>query len=326
MKTAFRRDKTRIAAAISTDAYSGESLAKARNKTLDRILYAAARVGAMFIEMIPMALAYSAARLAGDAIYALDRRHRRRALEHLRLSFPHWSRARRGHIARQSFRSLACLGVEMVLTPRLLTLDRWRRHIRFGDMKELLELRLRGNCPLILVSGHFGNWEVLGYTMAALGFPSIAVARRLDNPHIDRHVLGMRQKTGMTVVGKKGASVPVDSALAGGGAVGFMADQDAGRRGLFVDFFGRPASTFKSIALLAMRYHAPVAVVFGRRIGGEFLFDIGVCRIIRPEEWQDKPDPAMWITLEYTAALEKLVRDCPGQYLWAHRRWKHTPP
>ena len=80
------------------------------------------------------------------------------------------------------------------------------------------------------------------------------------------------------------------------GSVGFIADQDAGHKGVFVDFFGRPASTYKAIALLAMRHGAPVVVGYGRRLGAEYKFEIGVNRIILPGEWADKDDPMTWIT------------------------------
>jgi KDO2-lipid IV(A) lauroyltransferase len=107
--------------------------------------------------------------------------------------------------------------------------------------------------------------------------------------------------------------------------VSFIADQDAGRKGVFVDFFGRPASTYKSIALLAMQHEAPVVCVYARRLGEQFAFELGAERIIRPEEWRDRDDPLTWITQEYTAAIERTVRRNPEQYLWVHRRWKHRP-
>ena len=107
--------------------------------------------------------------------------------------------------------------------------------------------------------------------------------------------------------------------------VGFIADQDAGRTGAFVDFFGRKASTYKAIALLAMEHQVLIVVGYGRRIKEQYGFELGVRRIIYPGEWRDRPDPMMWITREYTLALEEIIRQAPEQYLWVHRRWKHRP-
>ena len=114
-------------------------------------------------------------------------------------------------------------------------------------------------------------------------------------------------------------------ALDGKGAVGFIADQNAGSKGLFVDFFGRKASTYKSIGLLAMRYDVPVVIGYARRIKDRFRFEVGVQDIIYPADWRDEPDPLRYITQRYTKALEEVVRAGPSQYWWVHRRWKTRP-
>ena len=178
---------------------------------------------------------------------------------------------------------------------------------------------------IIFLTGHFGNWEIVGYTMACLGFPTTAVARHLDNPYLNNHILGLRQKRGLTILDKRGATGAIPDILQNNGSVGFIADQDAGRKGCFVDFFGRKASTYKSIALLAMQYEVPVVVGYGKRLSREFDFEIGIARYIVPEEWKDKDDPKLYITQEYTRALEDVIRRAPEQYLWVHRRWKHRP-
>ena len=74
-----------------------------------------------------------------------------------------------------------------------------------------------------------------------------------------------------------------------------------------------------------MTYNAPVLVGYGRRLDETYRFAIGIQRIIYPQEWADKDDPMLWITQEYTRALEEVVRTAPEQYLWTHRRWKHRP-
>ena len=160
--------------------------------------------------------------------------------------------------------------------------------------------------------------------LGTLGFDTTSIARPLDNPYVNRWMLGVREKKGQRILPKKGATPAVTQVLGSGGAVSFIADQDAGKKGIFVDFFGRPASTYKSIGLLAMEYQAPIVVGFARRIG-DFKFSIGVQEIIHPQDWRDQDDPLRYITQRYTAAIEAFVRKDPEQYLWMHRRWKTRP-
>ena len=176
-----------------------------------------------------------------------------------------------------------------------------------------------------MLTGHYGNWEILGYVLATLGFESTAVARPLDNPYINEWVFGVRERQGQKVVGKKGATHEITGLLGSGGAVGFVADQNAGHKGIFVDFFGRKASTYKSIGLLAMQYEVPVLIGYSRRIDGRFRFKLATQDIIWPADWKDQPDPLVYITQRYTKAIEDFVREDPSQYLWLHRRWKTRP-
>ena len=108
-------------------------------------------------------------------------------------------------------------------------------------------------------------------------------------------------------------------------ALTFLADQDAGQRGLFVDFFGQPASTHKAIALLAIEHKAPVAVGVARRIGPGFRYELRCEDVIDPAELAGTADDVRILTQRFTSALERLIRQDPTQYLWLHRRWKHQP-
>lgn len=92
-----------------------------------------------------------------------------------------------------------------------------------------------------------------------------------------------------------------------------------------MDFFGRKASAYKSIALLALTQNVPIAVGGARRIGNQFYFEMFCNRLILPEEWADQEDPMTWITQAYTTAIEDFVREDPTQYWWVHRRWKTKP-
>ena len=300
-------------------------MARPRSKTLDYLQYVALRLFGMFVGMFELRKNYRTARWLGEVLWLFDRRHRRIACEHLRRSFPEWPEARVLRVARKSMHNLLYLGIEVFFTPRLVTPRTWRRYIRLSNMSEMLRYLLRQDGGMILLTGHFGNFEVVGYTMATLGFATVSVARPLDNRYIWEHMVGLLERTGQSFLYKKGAMQSVDAVLSGNGSLSIVADQDAGRRGLFVDFFGRPASTYKSIALLAVRYDVPVLVGYGKRLSSGFDFEIGVQRIIYPREWAGRRDEVAWITQEFTRALEDVIRQAPEQYIWTHRRWKHRP-
>lgn len=261
---------------------------------------------------------------SGNKLLIRFREHRRRAEEHIRRSFPDMPPDRVSAVAMGSMQHLAMLAVEVLRTPKQLTPWTWARHVSLGNIDEGLRLLLdRRGC--IMLTGHYGNWELLGYTLAVLGFDIVAVMRPLDNEFMNHYLLDRRERSGLTLLYKKGATRSAPDVLNGGGALCFIADQNAGRKGLFVDFFHRKASTYKSIGLLAMEHNVPIIVGCARRIGRHFRYEIVLQRIIRPEEWLDLDDPLMWITAEYTRAIEDMVRAVPEQYLWIHRRWKTRP-
>lgn len=300
-------------------------MAKPRNDLMDRLAYVALRLVAMWMHCWPVGVNLRVARFIGDCLYQIDRKHRQRAIANLRRSFPDMSEEQAQHLARRSMQQLVMLAVEVLFTTRLIRLDTWTRHVELENFREVVDLLVRGRRGMVMLTGHYGNWEILGYILATLGFETTSVARPLDNPYINEWLLGVRQRQGQRIIAKKGATEEVTEVLAAGGTVGFIADQNAGPKGIFVDFFGRAASTYKSIGLLAMEYEVPVVIGYARRIGDGFRFAMGVQDIIHPGDWQQEADPLRYITQRYTKAIEEVVRKDPGQYLWVHRRWKTRP-
>ena len=300
---------------------------KHRNDLIDRIQYFALRLVAAALHCFPVNTNLRTARLIGSVMYAVDKKHRDRALGNLRRSFPDMTDGQREKLARRSMQQLVMLAVEVLFTTRLIHLDTWRRYVELNNFQEVLGLLIRNERGLIMLTGHYGNWEVLGYVLATLGFPTVSIARPLDNPYVSDFIFGVREKTGQKIIAKKGATGEVTDVLGQSGTVGFIADQNAGSKGLFVDFFGRKASTYKSIGLLAMEYEVPVVIGYARRINDRFRFEVGVQDVIYPQDWNapSVDDPLRYITQRYTKAIEDMVRVDPGQYLWVHRRWKSRP-
>jgi KDO2-lipid IV(A) lauroyltransferase len=301
-------------------------VAKERNDLLDRIAYVALRVVAMALHSWGIGVSMELAKSIGSIMYAVDKKHRDRAMGNLRRSFPEMTDRQRAVLARRSMQAFWMLAVEVLFTTRLIRIDTFTKYVELGDgLEETVRLMMRKHNGLIMLTGHYGNWEILGYVLATLGFPTVSVARPLDNPYVSEFVFGVREKTGQRIIHKKGATEEITEVLDSKGVVGFIADQNAGTKGIFVDFFGRKASTYKSIALLAMQYEVPVIIGYARRVSDRFRFVCAMQDIILPSDWQNEADPMRYITQRYTKAIEDFVRTDPGQYLWVHRRWKTRP-
>jgi len=298
---------------------------KPRNPILDFLQYLAIRLAAMVFHWFPVDWNLQTARLFAAVWYRCDHKHRQRALTNLTRSFPDLTAEQADALGLASLQHLFMLGVEILFTTRLIRLETWRRYIQFDDIARTLKLLLNRQRGLILLTGHYGNWEILGYTLGVLGFDSTSVARVLDNPYLNDWMFAVRAGQGQRVINKKGATTEVADVLGTGGVVAFVADQNAGSKGIFVDFFGRKASTYKSIGLLAMQFEVPIIIGYARRLENRYQFQIGTQDIIFPDDWKNVPDPLRYITQRYTKAIEDMVRAEPTQYLWMHRRWKSRP-
>ena len=303
-------------------------MSKPRSVAADYAVYLAVRVVLCVLQMLTLPAARRLADLLAWLAYHVDRRHRLVADDNLRLAFPDARDAgERDRRVRAMYRHFCSMLVEITHLPRLLRPTTWRRYVAVEDGRALIEALLCGR-PLLLVTGHFGNWELGGYVLGLLGFPTFAIARKLDNPYLNEFLLhGFRQRSGQRILYKDGDFERIQAVLSGGGAVATLGDQDAGRRGLFVDFFGRPASTHKAVALLALEFGATMVVIGVPRVGEPLRYQVTAEDVIRPGEYAGRwPDAVQAITERFTAALERMVRRHPEQYFWLHRRWKHEPP
>jgi KDO2-lipid IV(A) lauroyltransferase len=300
-------------------------MSKPRSRAADYAVYLLVRVLVCVLQSLPPGAAHKVATTLAWLLYRIDRRHRQVADDNLSHAFPgRFTDAERDRLVHGVFRHFCQLLIDIIHTPRKLHPATWRRHV---DVREALPLisRLLSGRPLLLVTGHFGNWEIGGYVMGLLGFRSYAIARPLDNPYLDEFLRRFRERTGQGILAKHGDFDKMNGILASNGVLATLGDQDAGQRGLFVDFFGRPASTHKAVALLALEHRVPTLVIGVRKIGEPLRYRIVVEEQILPEEYEGRPDAVKAMTQRFTAALERVIRAAPEQYFWLHRRWKHQP-
>ena len=297
---------------------------KKNNPFKDWLAYLALRIFMVFLNLFDIETNLETACFLGRLLWKHYHRGRKRALDNLRASFPEKSDQWIWQTGRRSFEHLAMLAIDVLFTPRLVGKYNWRCYSRYKNTERVKWLIHEGR-GLLLVTAHYANFEIIGYLLGLFGFNIYSIARPLDNKFINRYLYGVRRRVGQRIIDKKGAAELMDKLVSNGATLCFIADQDAGRKGVFVDFFGRLASTYKSIGLLAITENIPIGIGCSRRIGNRFFFEISVNRIIFPNEWADKDDPLKWVTAEYTKAIEQFVREDPTQYWWLHRRWKHRP-
>ena len=304
-------------------------------------VYGAIRLGSAAMLAGELRPRIELARRAGRAFGGsrTNRKRLARAEGHLRAAFPAWDEATVADHALASYEHLFMLGVEAAATPQVLAPQAWRRHVVLGEIARSVEHLLRGR-PCVLITGHCGNWELLGYTISLLGFPLHALYRPMDMKPLDRWVRRTRQARGLTLVDKFGAVNRLPMLMAQGAPVGFVADQNGGDRGLFVPFFNRLTSTYKSIGLLAMQFNAIVICGTARRMSRAEIegddrcgmldrdglrYAFGTNDLIEPEDWRSQPDPLFYLTARYRWAIERMIRQAPEQYLWMHRIWRSRP-
>jgi KDO2-lipid IV(A) lauroyltransferase len=298
---------------------------KIRRPLLDYLVYLGVRLIVAVAQILTIKQSYALARLFATIIYRVDLRHRAVGLENLRMAFgDRYNDRQRDQIVRGVYLHFCMMLMEILHTPRKIHLTNWRQYVTLVGHEPILDHLMTGG-PIILLTGHYGNWEMAGYLFGLFGYPTYSVARTLDNPYLDRFLRSFRERTGQKLIPKSGGYDQILEVLKSGHALSMLADQDAGQRGLFVTFFDRPASTHKAIALLALEHQAPVVVGVARRVGSGFHYEIRCGQVIDPGEFTGSADDARLLTQRYTSALEELIRIDPTQYLWLHRRWKHQP-
>jgi KDO2-lipid IV(A) lauroyltransferase len=297
---------------------------KKHNPVIDWLAYVALRILILVLYMFDIETNLRTACFLGRLLWKYYHRGRKRALDNLRASFPEKSEEWIRETGRRSFEHVAMLAIDVLFTPRLVKKDNWRDYSRFKNTERAKWLMKEGN-GMLMVTGHYSNFEIIGYMLSLFGFNIYSIARPLDNKFINKYLYGVRKRVGQNIIDKKGAAELMSELTSSGATLCFIVDQDAGKKGIFVDFFGRKASTYKSIALLAITNNVPIGIGYSRRVDNRFFFEFGVNRIIFPQEWADKEDPLQWITSEYTSAIEQFVREEPTQYWWLHRRWKTRP-
>jgi len=293
----------------------------------DRLEYLGVLVAYGLLAALPLPVAMRLAAAVAALVIRLDRRHRRIGLINLGIAFPELSDDQRRAILLASYRNLGRMIAECAHLGRI-TAANIRDFVSFED-EELwtreLPNQLRSSGILVL-TGHFGNWELFAHAHGVLGHPVQLVHQTIKNPLIDAFVARMRSRAGTRMLRKHGAARGVLRTLREHGLMVLPLDQNASRRtGVFVDFFGRPASTNAGFARIVELTSVPVYPAFLVRDGTSVRHRIVILPRVQFASMADRDRTTREFTQRCTAVLETMIRRHPDHWLWTHKRWRTRP-
>ncbi len=263
----------------------------------------------------------------GSLAFAVDRRHRNRTIRNISAAYgAELTPAQQQRLARGAFRHLGVLLFEGLALP-------WRSQQQIEALVELegvehyraAEALGRG---VIIITGHFGNWEIHairhGYTLG----PAYVVGRAPDNPYFKRWLERLRAMSGNQVIYKEGALRQMRRVFRKGGTVAFLIDQNI-RKGdrVFVDFFGRKAATTRLPAWFSLKYGTPLVPVFCIPTDdGRYRAAYQPAIIASQQSGLSTDEILLQVTQQCTSVLEQHIRRDPEYWMWMQRRWVSRPP
>ena len=174
----------------------------------------------------------------------------------------------------------------------------------------------------ILATAHFGNWEA-ARVLPLAGIPLSVIAKPQRNKLFDDYTNAIRIRSGLKVINMRRGLREIIHQLGEGRLVAILMDQNAGSSGLTMDFLGFPASHWKGVAKISLRYHVPIVTGFARRNSEDKLVFEFYPPILH-EELTDTEDNYFTILREVNTIIEAQIHQYPGQWFWVHKRWKHV--
>lgn len=271
---------------------------------------------------LPLKSAQRLGYFLGSLSYYLVSGRRKIAFENLQHAFPEKSESERNQIAKGAFRNFAISFVELLWFPNL-TDEIIRRLVRIRNPEIMIE-RCKQGRGMVMLAGHFGNWELTALAVAYLTkIPVTIIVQTQSNEYVDEVLNRHRCLFDNKVVPRGLAVREIIRTLQIGGVIAIAPDQSGPMEGVFVEFFGRLVATHQGPAAFALQSGAPMQMGFMlRQVDGSYEV---ILQEIPTSDIAEKTDENIKeLTRRYTALLEQYIRQYPDHWLWLHRRWKHT--
>lgn len=292
-------------------------------KALGYLLQYWALLAAGFLfRTLPLKAALGLGAGLGSLVYGLGIR-RGVALGNLARVYPGQSTKWRAATAEALYRNLGRNLAELLRFPAMSRTEVLNA-VEFRGLEHFERAR-EGGKGALLVTAHFGNWELYGAAIASAGYPLSMVVYPQHNRRVDEQLNRLRRGKGSEIIYKRDAAREIFRALRQNRFVAVLIDQDAGADGLFADFLGHPASTPKGPALLAYKTGAPlIAGAIVRQAGGKHVGHIH--GVIYPNSSSPAEKEVQRLTAELNSIISEYVLQNPDHWYWVHRRWKTRPP
>ncbi len=295
----------------------------AKNKNIRFIIeYILLIIIAGTIRILPLWVKYGIGNGIGLIAWIFDSRHRTVALNNLAHVFPEKTIKERKRIARRSFYNLGKTFMEFLHLPRMnhrFVMQRF--HFR-GEHN--VRNALKKGKGVIAVTSHLDNWELLGTLVQNFGYQVRAVYHSMRNPLSDHYINTIRLKTGMELLSMKASPGTFIRSLLDNTVFGLIADQDAGKHGVFIDFLNRKASAWRGPAMMALRTGAPLIIFTLIRLPGN-RHAMHASEPIDCTPTEDTHADIIRITQQWNNIIADYIRRYPEQYYWVHQRWRTQP-
>ena len=283
------------------------------------------RLGLAVVPRLPRRGVLALARFMGSAAYWFSPRARRLGLENLNLAFGDAKTpAEKRRILRRSLQNFSLVMLDLLWFTR----DSVSRMERWFEASPGLAAAMAQRKSRVGVTGHFGNWELMGRYWALKSGGLMAVAMPLKNPAVDALLQRARENNGQQIVAREGALKKLVRYLRGNGTVGLLLDQNTAPEegGIFVDFFGRPVAVSPAAGILAPMTGAEI--LFGYALPGpDGTYRGEMPHVIASEEVAslDRATAALELTRRITGFYEEAIRARPDGWLWSYKRWRYIP-
>jgi len=261
--------------------------------------------------------------LLGRLAYRLASGEREKTIRHLSLAFnAEKTDEEIKQLSRRVFLNLATVAADAIRLPRIAEngLDELVTAERF----EILQDALSAGNGAILLTGHFGNWELLGAWLAKHGVPLKVVGRTAYDPRLDKMIVDTRNQLGYTNIARGKGTREIVRSLRQGYAIALLVDQDTKVDGRFVKFFGRPAHTATGPVVLAQKFNAPIVPVF-IRLKSDLTYHIEFMEPLTLVHTGEAERDLVENIQKCSDIYERMIRKYPEQWVWMHERWKKQP-